>query len=493
MTIFGWRIYLASLVFSWIFTAECSQSIVTRINVKTYGAKGDGKTDDTKSLISAFKAVSISGGEIYFPAGVYLTDIIDIRPSQNSTIAVQGEKGKVMIKKNITDKTNVALFFCEIKGTKLLFRNLTLNGSSTARKGKWHKADRETVTLDDEINGIYCYNVASLQVENCHIQNFHGKGIAAYNTNQLTAQNNTIDNVNGSAIQGHRVTTLKVLNNTLNHTGFVSAGDLVDGISFNGGKIPATLFGDGIEAECENLIATGNKITNPGRCGIVHDLAKELGYTNSSATVSNNIVIVNGNATNNNPPAGMWFEQSANVTVTYNKIYLRRSSSKFVSGIRFFGITNQINCAKNFIDGTTYNHESDAGIGIYEPKVKKITLTENSINGNFSHSVTLSYGDVASGVDNLLIKANKLFAGKQNGLAITYIIDGKNSFPKNTMITENDFGRNAAIPFDFAYYGLLSVTAKSKIISQVKIFNNKVMGKNSNALPTKVKGVVFTN
>ena len=486
-----WKAFMGCFIFCSIATVACSQNKVIRINVKSCGAKGDGRTDDSKSLTSAFKAVSTSGGVVYFPSGIYLTDIVDIRPTENTTVLVQGEKGKVTIKKNVTDQRNIALFFCEIKGVKLSFTDLKLDGSALARKGKWHKADRDGVVLDEEIDGVFCYNLASLVVKACYIQNFHGKGIAAYNTNLLIAQNNIIDNVNGSAIQGHRVATMKALDNLINNTGFVSANDLIDGVGFDRTKIPATLFGDGIEAECGSLIATGNKITNPGRSGIVHDLAKDLGYKNSSAIVSNNIVIVNGNIVNNNPPAGMWFEQSSNLTVTYNKIYLKKSLSKFVSGIRFFGITNQINCSNNLIEATGYNYVSDAGIGIYEPTVKKITISGNSINGNFSRSMTLSYENATSKVDNLLIKTNNFFAGKQNGFGVACNIGGQNRFPKHTTIKENDFGINTVVPFNFSYYGHLSFINKGS--SEVRIFNNKIMGKKSNFLPKKVRGVIFTN
>ena len=41
-------------------------------NVKSYGAKGDGTTDDATAIQSALDALSTTGGTIYFPPGVYL-------------------------------------------------------------------------------------------------------------------------------------------------------------------------------------------------------------------------------------------------------------------------------------------------------------------------------------------------------------------------------------------------------------------------------------
>ena len=41
-------------------------------NVKDFGAKGDGSTDDASAIQSALDSLSTTGGTIYFPPGVYL-------------------------------------------------------------------------------------------------------------------------------------------------------------------------------------------------------------------------------------------------------------------------------------------------------------------------------------------------------------------------------------------------------------------------------------
>ena len=43
-----------------------------QINVKDYGAVGDGLTDDTAAIGAALSATSVAGGEVYFPAGTYI-------------------------------------------------------------------------------------------------------------------------------------------------------------------------------------------------------------------------------------------------------------------------------------------------------------------------------------------------------------------------------------------------------------------------------------
>ena len=46
------------------------------INVRNYGAIGDGKTDDTEAIQKAMNALPDKGGVIYFPPGHYLTGSI---------------------------------------------------------------------------------------------------------------------------------------------------------------------------------------------------------------------------------------------------------------------------------------------------------------------------------------------------------------------------------------------------------------------------------
>src|SRR6266576_5624046 len=43
-----------------------------QFNVKTYGAVGDGATDDTAAILSAITAASATGGTVFFPPGVFV-------------------------------------------------------------------------------------------------------------------------------------------------------------------------------------------------------------------------------------------------------------------------------------------------------------------------------------------------------------------------------------------------------------------------------------
>ena len=72
-------IFLTILAVAFLSAAEAQNSDVY-YNVKTYGAKGDGKTVDSKAINKAIAdAASKGGGTVYFPAGNYVTGAIHLQ------------------------------------------------------------------------------------------------------------------------------------------------------------------------------------------------------------------------------------------------------------------------------------------------------------------------------------------------------------------------------------------------------------------------------
>ncbi|MFL6350696.1 MAG: glycosyl hydrolase family 28-related protein [Bryobacteraceae bacterium] len=57
----------------------------TVLNVREFGAKGDGKTDDTKSIQSAIDAAAARGCSVYVPPGVYRSAELQMRPHVSVT------------------------------------------------------------------------------------------------------------------------------------------------------------------------------------------------------------------------------------------------------------------------------------------------------------------------------------------------------------------------------------------------------------------------
>jgi hypothetical protein len=54
------------------FTAKALRTYIQPFNVRNYGAKGDGVTDDTLAIQAAINAAVLAGGEVRIPAGAYV-------------------------------------------------------------------------------------------------------------------------------------------------------------------------------------------------------------------------------------------------------------------------------------------------------------------------------------------------------------------------------------------------------------------------------------
>ena len=78
--VFNARKMLFSGIVFLILSCTCTLANPCGLNVRSFGAKGDGKTLDTEAINQAIEAASASGGgTVYFPAGVYLSHSIHLK------------------------------------------------------------------------------------------------------------------------------------------------------------------------------------------------------------------------------------------------------------------------------------------------------------------------------------------------------------------------------------------------------------------------------
>jgi|GEM_PF-2550433 len=442
--------FLASVTISAHPSGPVAQTQAT-INVKQFGATGDGQHDDTDAINKALLILGEHGGSLYFPPGLYLSKTISITSKPYTSIIIRGEKGKTIIRRT---GGRVALFFSESLNSRLVFRDLILDGASDYSPSKWTQERDGTLLVDDEVNGIYVYNASSLEVYACVIKKFHGKGIAAFSTDRFIARDNKVTEVNNSGINGHRVNYMEVTNNKIFHTGFVPDSFYLRGkVFYRKTNKPVTRFGDGIEAECDRLLATGNTIVNPGRCGIVHDLGKDLGYKTRSADIRRNAIRIDSeDILNNNPPAGIWCEQTGDLVVSQNSIYLIRCAAKVISGIRFFNTDGRINCQDNIIDATKINQQMAAAISVLEPTSEYAEISGNQLTGRFKSGIAVSYERDEAYLGRLLMLHNLVnLYGHTTGLLVT--VKSTKKFPAAIGLTNNQFSGAGLNPFYFAVYG----------------------------------------
>lgn len=96
-------------------------------NVQTYGATGNGSTDDTTDIQAAITAAEVAGGEVFFPAGTYL--VSSTLSITTSNVAMRGTPNSIIKAANASNLTNGVI---GVTGTGVRFvelRDLTIDGN----------------------------------------------------------------------------------------------------------------------------------------------------------------------------------------------------------------------------------------------------------------------------------------------------------------------------------------------------------------------------
>lgn len=143
-----------------------------RVDVRAYGAVGDGVTDDTAAIQSAIDSSS-AGTILYFPPGTYAITA-QILINKSFTIAGAGAASVLKFKDGFTVPTPTTIL--EIKPTTASFENvyvenMTFDGnvSHTTQSGQWNPGI--------EVSGSSAYNVGKVWIRGVRVKDVRGDGI----------------------------------------------------------------------------------------------------------------------------------------------------------------------------------------------------------------------------------------------------------------------------------------------------------------------------
>ncbi len=252
-----------SLMFLTIF-AHFNACFAQTFNVKNYGAKGDGKTNDTKAILRCFEdAQKSKDAEIFFPQGEYLTSQqLDFFIPQGRVKIFGESKGKSKIR-NIANTTILSIrgyYQSPAKGN-VIVRDLSLFGSFPV-----YSQSNKFINKSVSYYGIGISDVESVEVSNVQIQNIYGIGLSIFTT--------AID-INQSA---NKIKSINIINN-----------EILNAWGYNPKKDD---YGDGIYiANVAQGKISNNKILNDfnktkqlGRAGIV------IEYLSKNITLSSNTI-----------------------------------------------------------------------------------------------------------------------------------------------------------------------------------------------------------
>ena len=187
------------------------------VNVKNYGAVGDGVADDTQAIQNAIDAVSSTGRTIYFPAGTYKVVPATLKDWEGtplgegqmtcafvmkSGMSLFGDIGATLKLANSVSTTaapkRLALFFTNVPLQNLSFVGLTMdmnglnNRISPSAPASYNRYNQAMIHVTGTIAGVAarCDNVV---IDNCKFLNTAGTScvvMAQSNTASVTLGTN---------------------------------------------------------------------------------------------------------------------------------------------------------------------------------------------------------------------------------------------------------------------------------------------------------------
>lgn len=149
-------------------------------NVKDFGAKGDGKTDDTQSITNCFKNAEKNNiSEIFFPEGNYIiSNTLDFFLSKGELKIIGEAKDKVKIQ-NISSTSLLSIrgYYQTPSQGKVTILGITFTGSFPT-----FSENNKFINKSKFYHGVYIADLEGVEIKNVKIENIYGEGISVSTT-----------------------------------------------------------------------------------------------------------------------------------------------------------------------------------------------------------------------------------------------------------------------------------------------------------------------
>ncbi|EUJ29502.1 glycosyl hydrolase family 28-related protein [Listeria cornellensis] len=261
-----------------------------RIDVKDFGALGDGQTDDTEALRSAINA-ALSGGvsvkQVYFPPGIYKVTGTLPFPSGLTIFGIQ--EASVLSVKLAEDQWLFDNLGAETKGWEIEGLTFNANPASNTPHFGLLKCDN---------------NVSACTVQNIRVMNFQrvlNIGLKMYSMlsiDKLSIYNKNSTNMGDSALEilGNAVmmTNIEIIGKYSSGLALTNANVFqLEGFNIAGG--PNALMGNSIRVtDCSVGTISNGWIEELDETGLENGYAHAIDLTNSESIAVRNLNIATG-------------------------------------------------------------------------------------------------------------------------------------------------------------------------------------------------------
>jgi hypothetical protein len=352
-------------------TVSANQPVVN-VRHPSYGAKGDGVTDDRAAIQAAINAASAQGGGVlFFPVGYTFSICSATTPgyllSWPDKVSIDGF-GTIKICSGIGNYR--ALFNNTTQLTNVTVQNITIDGNATG-----NPVNSNPIGTNEHI--AFEANAGGGASSNVTIQN-----VKFINGNDV--QSISLNSCNGCTITGNHWSNMGI-GGTFDH----DSSEIY--LTGTGGTVTGNIFAaaglgvrTAIEVHQDSKLVTGNVVNGYRNCII----------TSANQTVAHDFNISNNTCTNVYQGIQLWAVDGSwqGVTVAGNQISINRSAATwsvlgYESGIDIYpassyGFTDLSITGNNirFAADTLATNNQSGGIALYNSTA--IPLTNVAIKGN---------------------------------------------------------------------------------------------------------------
>ncbi|CAM3492116.1 nitrous oxide reductase family maturation protein NosD [Occultella aeris] len=335
------------------------------VDVRAYGAIGDGTTDDTDAIRSAVAALPPSGGTLLWSAGSYSVSG-SIVFDGFTDLTVRGAGGVA-----ITQVQELTKTFEFRSCTGLSVRDLTFVGCGTEH------SNEPTATSFNGVAAIFLFDVTGVLIEHCTVRNHAGGGLRWSGALESAwFVENTFVGIGVPSIE-------PLANNSDFAIGGFAATRNVD-ITITGNDISASCFGIGVSGG-DRVVISGNRIHDiPGQHGIY------LSAT-SRVTVTDNVITRTYGLGIKNQVAESYPGDVSEVDVSHNLLVENQTAIVIAttSGVAQSRHLTNVSIVGNIIRGA---RES----GIYHTAGVDSRIADNHIDDTGNYGIYLRFvsGDI---------------------------------------------------------------------------------------------------
>lgn len=369
----------------------------TILNVRLFGAVGNGSTNDATAINAAFAAAAVIGNHVtvYFPPGKYRITSGLSGFTGMSYLTVTGNGAEIYNDSGSTGSTTMAF---DSTCSHVEVYGLSFTGTASVRGNGVHI---RMYASNSSVHDNYLSGCSDFAI---HVGSAAG---TTYSSNVVVADN-VIFAPLGDGIHVGSAKNVSVTGNVVVNSGDDSIAVIADDAAFppmqvtvSGNTITNSAFRGIAILECYDVVAEGNNITTTVASAI------EVGRYLSTAAYNTRIQ-VNGNKINNSttssgPRGAIWLNFVANCVASDNQI----SGVVNGSGICYLDVAD-LTIANNTIyssasrgiasdDTTTANVASAWGL---------LTITGNNIQYNVSNEAIYVVPASGKTINNLVVTSN---------------------------------------------------------------------------------------